>query len=127
VLDLSPPHPEPALRAFRELGFRPLVPVTLESFADSETRASWVREKHARVFQLVSDLHPTLRVDLFLEPPFDFELAYARRHRAAIAPGREISFVGFDDLVAMKRAAGRPQDLADLDRLERVRRRGPEG
>ncbi len=122
VLDLEPPHPAPALEAFRELELVPLVPVGLEQFADAAVRRSWAVEKHARVFQLWSERHPTLRVDLFLEPPFDFAQAYARRHRAAIAPGLEVSFVAFDDLLAMKRGAGRPQDLADIDRLERIRR-----
>lgn len=124
VLDLEPPHPEPALRAFAELDLRPLAPVPLARFADAAARESWVRERQARVFQLFSDRHPTLRVDLFLEPPFDFERAYSRRHRAAIAPGLEVSFVALEDLLAMKRAAGRPQDLADVDRLERLRDRG---
>lgn len=121
VLDLEPPHPRPALDAFRELELRPLVPVPLEQFADAEIRQSWVRDKHARVFQLWSERHPTLRVDLFLEPPFDFAVAFRRRFRAAIAPALDVSFVALDDLLAMKRAAGRPQDLADLDRLEKIR------
>ena len=41
--------------------------------------------------------------------------------------GAEIRVADIDDLLAMKRAAGRPQDLADIDALEtvkRVRRRG---
>ncbi len=122
VLDLEPPHPRPALEAFRELSLRPLVPVRLEEFADPGKRRHWVRDKHARVFQLWSERHPTLRVDLFIEPPFEFEPAYRRRHRATIAPGIDASFVALEDLLAMKRAAGRPQDLADIDRLEKVRR-----
>jgi len=32
-----------------------------------------------------------------------------------------VLFAGYDDLVAMKRAAGRPQDAADLHELEQVR------
>jgi hypothetical protein len=32
-----------------------------------------------------------------------------------------VLFAGYDDLVAMKRAAGRPQDVADLHELERIR------
>jgi hypothetical protein len=32
-----------------------------------------------------------------------------------------VRFAGYDDLVAMKRAAGRPQDAADLHELARVR------
>jgi hypothetical protein len=122
VLDLTPPHPGPALEAFRELGLQPLVPVRLEEFADPAARESWVREKAARVFQLWSEAHRTLRVDLFLEPPFAFQSAWNRRHRAPIAAGLEVSFVALDDLLAMKRAAGRPQDLADIDRLEKLRR-----
>lgn len=35
-------------------------------------------------------------------------------------------FAGYEDLVAMKRVAGRPLDLADIDELERVRQ-DPEG
>jgi hypothetical protein len=33
-----------------------------------------------------------------------------------------VAFAGYDDLVAMKRTAGRPQDKADLHELELVRR-----
>jgi hypothetical protein len=121
VLDLEPPHPRPALEAFRGLGLRPLVPVSLEEFADPGKRREWIHDKHARVLQLWSESHPTLRVDLFLELPFDFDSAYRRRFRAEIAPGVEVSFVALDDLLAMKRAAARPQDLADIDRLEKIR------
>lgn len=51
------------------------------------------------------------------------------RHRARylVAGGLAVLAHGFvrvtlDDLLAMKRAAGRPQDLTDIDRLERLRR-----
>lgn len=124
VLDLEPPHPEPALRAFATLGLRPLVPVPLAAFGDASQRRLWIQEKHARVLPLGSERHPTLRVDLFLEPPFDFRAAHARCHRADVEPGLEVPFVSLDDLLVMKRAAGRPQDLADVDRLERVRASG---
>ena len=33
-----------------------------------------------------------------------------------------VRFAGYDDLLTMKRAAGRPQDTVDLDQLERIRR-----
>lgn len=121
ILDFEAPHPKPALEAFRSLGLVPLVPVALDQFADPEARASWIRDKNARVFQLWSEQHLTLRVDLFLESPLDFASAWARRHRASIAPGLEVSFVALEDLLAMKRAAARPQDLADIDRLEKLR------
>jgi predicted nucleotidyltransferase len=50
------------------------------------------------------------------------------RERATVVDldGVEIRVVSLDDLLAMKRAAGRPQDVADIDALltaDRVRRR----
>jgi len=56
-------------------------------------------------------------IDLFVEPPFDFESAYARAARFALAPGLQATFVGLADLLDMKRTAGRPQDHQDLEAL----------
>ena len=44
-----------------------------------------------------------------------------------VAPGVPATFVGRQDLLAMKRRAGRPQDLADIDALESVDREGADG
>jgi hypothetical protein len=41
--------------------------------------------------------------------------------RMEIEPGFVIAVVGLDDLIRMKRAAGRQKDLADLPDLERLR------
>jgi hypothetical protein len=40
--------------------------------------------------------------------------------------GLPIRVISLDDLIANKRAAGRPQDLADVAKLERVRARQPQ-
>ena len=32
-----------------------------------------------------------------------------------------VAFAGYDHLVALKRAAGRPHDLADIEEIERAR------
>jgi predicted nucleotidyltransferase len=41
--------------------------------------------------------------------------------------GIVVAVAALDDLLAMKRAAGRPQDLADIEALEVVRRIRAEG
>lgn len=51
---------------------------------------------------------------------------YRRLREAAVQPDIEmlderIMFVGIDDLIAMKAAAVRDQDLIDIDMLERSR------
>jgi hypothetical protein len=65
---------------------------------------------------------PPLRVDLLQSlPGIDFEEAWLRRCDIETG-GSVVHVVGFDDLVALKTAAGRPQDLADLRALARARR-----
>lgn len=61
-----------------------------------------------------------LVVDLFVREPFDFDAVYARAARAQLDT-TTATVIALEDLVALKRAAGRPQDLADIDALERLR------
>ena len=66
--------------------------------------------------------HPPQRIDLLQSIPGieDFERGYARRTCVPI-DGVDVNVIGFEDLLVAKRAAGRPQDLVDVSRLEKVR------
>lgn len=122
LLDLAPDYLPHALQVLADLGYQPTVPVPLDQFADPEARARWRREKDARVFPLYSDRHPTLGIDLFLENPLPFGQAWEHVAWFDLRPGLKVPFVGLDDLLAMKRAAGRPQDVVDVETLEELRR-----
>src|SRR6266545_3039252 len=118
VLDPEPQALRRAIGVLSDLGYRPRAPVELVDFADGEKRRLWVREKGLAVFSLFSPEHPATEIDLFIEPPFDFDRAYARAARFEVATGIVATFVGRTDLIEMKRKAGRPQDLADVAGLE---------
>ncbi|MEQ1728752.1 MAG: hypothetical protein ABL982_10250 [Vicinamibacterales bacterium] len=120
ILDFSAPNLARAIDALRSLGYQPRVPVPFEEFADADTRARWSREKNMKVFCLYSDAHAATEVDLFVEPPLDFETAYASAARMEVAPGVYAVFVGYRDLLRLKTHAGRPTDLDDIRRLEAV-------
>lgn len=120
VLALADPNAGRALDALGQLGYRPAVPVVLHDFLDASKRQDWIRNKNARVFPLVSDAHPLTPVEIFLEEPFDFDEAYSHAVRQEVAPLLSAAFVGLDELLAMKRAAAREQDLADVAELERL-------
>ena len=49
----------------------------------------------------------------------DFETAWTRRVEA-IVDGNSYDVIGREDLIANKRASGRPLDLIDADKLERM-------
>jgi len=121
VLDPDPEAIQRAIVALEGQGYRPRAPVPFAEFADPEARARWVRDKGLRVFSAASPQHPATELDLFVQMPFDFEDAYRRAELKEIAPGLTASFVGLADLIDMKRAVGRPQDLQDVEQLERLR------
>jgi len=118
VLDPGPEPMRRAVAALSNLGYRPRAPVEFIEFADPGQRVRWSREKGLTVFSAFSPEHPATEIDLFVEMPFDFEVVYARAERKEVAPGLEATFVGLSDLIAMKRSAGRPQDLQDVESLE---------
>ena len=111
-----------ALRVFEALGFLPLVPVKIQDFAEPQNRQEWIREKNMLVFSLWHSSNPMAKVDLFVEEPFDFEAAYERVERKDLGK-TQAPVVSLDDLISMKRTAGRSQDLADLETLEILRTR----
>jgi hypothetical protein len=64
---------------------------------------------------------PPLRIDVVKGVPGgSFDAAYPGRVVATWS-GVPVSVVGLDDLIALKRASGRPQDLVDADALVAVR------
>lgn len=61
---------------------------------------------------------PPFRIDILTEiSGVDFDGAWPRRAMFNVL-GRDLPFIGRRDLIANKRAAGRPRDLADLADLE---------
>lgn len=121
VLALDAANLRAAVRALDALGYTPRAPVDLEELADPDRRAAWVREKGLVVFSLASPAHPMTEVDVFVEQPFPFEEAHARALWADLGTLR-VPVASLQDLIAMKRRAGRPQDLEDVRHLEEIAR-----
>lgn len=122
ALDLTADNPGRAIEALTRLGLTPLLPVEAGDFADPEIRAGWVADRHLLVFTLVDPDDPFRRVDIFAEDQVPFDDLWARSEPMSLG-AVEVRVASIDDLIAMKRAAGRPQDLADIAALERIRER----
>ncbi len=112
VVQLEETNVRNAITALQALGFNPRAPVDPMELADATTRRSWIRDKGLTVFSLWSVEMPGTEVDLFVEEPFDFDDADTRAISADLG-GIVVRVVGRDDLIAMKRAVGRPKDLED--------------
>lgn len=119
VLDMRPENLQRAIRALQGLGYRPRAPVRFEDYADAAQREAWRVEKNMKVFSVWSPDHQATVIDLFVDCPFDFERAFATARQHEIVPGLRATFVGLEDLLALKAAAGRPVDLDDIAHLRR--------
>ena len=75
-----------------------------------------------RAFSLVDPTNPMRVVDLLLKPEVSFEELLARSQEGFVGE-TSIRVASLDDLITLKRYAGRPQDLADIEKLEAIRKR----
>jgi hypothetical protein len=126
VIALDRPNLGAALAALERLGYRPRAPVSLEQFLDPDARRGWIEDKGLTVFSLWSPELPATEIDLFASEPFPFEAAYARAVRIDLGT-TTVTVASISDLIALKRQAGRPQDLEDVRTLEAITRELEEG
>lgn len=109
-----------ALLALRNAGYQPTAPVRLEDFADPAVRTRWIEQKNMEVFQLY---HDTRRVtlDIMASVPIGFDELWADAVDVRLER-TTVKVAAIDHLIRMKRDAGRPQDLSDVEALEAIQR-----
>ena len=122
VIDLFPPEARKALDTLTGLGFRPRAPVEPLAFADPATRHQWIHDKGMRVFSMWDPANPMREVDLFVEHLIDFDELWNRSDIINLSH-TAVRIASIPDLIRLKRLAGRPQDLADIEALEIILRR----
>lgn len=126
VLDLSSDNVSSALGVLQQQGLRPRLPVPAEQFADPEIRERWQRERHLKVFSLYDPADALREVDLLAEAPVPFPQLW-EASQVMMVDDVPIRVASIDHLIAMKRAVGRPQDIADVVALEGLRDDTDEG
>ncbi|MGC3990942.1 MAG: hypothetical protein QM796_14945 [Chthoniobacteraceae bacterium] len=120
VIRLESKNIERGLNCLFEIGYQIAIPVEMKDVLDPEMRAVWKREKQMLVLKLWSDRHQRTPIDIFIYEPFEFTAERAQAMLQEVAPGVEAAFLSLPALLQMKREAGRPQDLLDIEELIRV-------
>lgn len=121
ILDLDDPA---SLGAFfsscKALNLRPLLPVKLEDFGVKAIREKWIKEKHMIVFCLTLPDNPFSKIDVFVQPPDNFQTMFANKKTLEVKNEGavfHINLISIEDLIEMKKAAGRDKDLLDINNL----------
>lgn len=120
VLHLERENVLRAMGALKDIGYQPLLPVDPTEFAEEQKRKSWRDEKHMIVFQMRHPRPESTRLDIFVEEPFSFNEEYPRAYWEEVQ-GVRAPILRYDELLRLKRASGRPQDLADIAELELIK------
>jgi len=123
VVQLDSRSVHAAFNALSTLGYRPLVPVTANGFADPLQRKQWIEDKGMTVLNFHSDRYQETPIDIFVTEPFDFEKEYAESAIREVAHGLSVRILKLDTLLRMKQEAGRPQDLADIAELRQLHKK----
>ncbi len=100
------------------LGLKPSVPVKLADLADANKRETLFREKHLIALSLIGDKPEIPTVDIVIHHPLDFKKAYLNKVERDVS-GTSVMLASIEDMITLKKAAGRAQDLADIAHLER--------
>lgn len=102
------------------LKLSPRVPVALARLADPTYRRE-MAERRLLALTFTDSNDPLREVDVLVSPPgidADEIVSRAAELRLGDLPVRVVALA---DLIAMKRLAGRAQDLSDVEHLERIR------
>ncbi len=124
IVDLEPNEARKAIDAMVSIGFQNRVPVDPYLFTDAEERKRWKREKNAVVFTMLDPDFPVFVVDFFIENPIEFQALFDRALTAEFK-GLSCRVCSIDDLIDLKKQAGRPKDLVDIDMLQRLKSNPP--
>jgi hypothetical protein len=99
------------------LGFSPQQPIPRASAVSAETLLKVAGEKGMRAFSWSHETQPFLVVDLLVGPPFQWNEDLLERVGIF---GVEVLVLRKEELIRLKRLAGRDKDLADVRELEKL-------
>lgn len=121
IVDLAPQQARRAMEVLQALGLQARAPVNPLDFAVPAQRRSWIEDKGMRVFSMFDPANPMREVDLFAESPVDFEELWEGSIIMDLGD-TTARVASIPHLIQLKRLAGRPQDLLDIEALEEIQR-----
>lgn len=112
VLEFSLENVNKFVSFLKELNLRPLIPINPSDLSNHRKREEWIQEKHAKVINFTNP-DGTLKLDVALI------YNYQEIEKNIIeVEGVKVPLISKEMFISMKREAGRPIDLNDIEKLE---------
>jgi hypothetical protein len=109
------------IAAAKRLKLKPVVPVTLDDFADPAKVQGWIDDKHMLAFALRSPERWVPTLDILVKPAVAFEAAFDRQV-STTAEGVPVRLAAVEDIIKLKTGTGRQKDEADINALQQLLR-----
>jgi len=100
-------------KAFKEIGLVSLLPIDSNNLFNF--REEYIQNRHMIVWNFYDPKNPINQVDIII----NYDLKNAETKIITTSSGK-IRVLSRKDLIAMKKASGRPQDLEDVKALENL-------
>ncbi len=121
IIDVSPANLERLQKAFKALGYRPRVSISMQDFLNPGNWEKRKREKGMIALNLYHPKEPYQEIDLLVNVPLSYEKA-KKRAVFARSGSLKVNLVGLADLIEMKKTAGRAQDKSDILALRKIKK-----
>ena len=105
----------------KELGYVTRLPVSPDDLANPDKVKDWIENKNLKAFSFYHKNENYKVIDIVLVHPLNFEKSFKNR-TVKRAKDIDIYLASIDDVVKMKEFSGRPQDLSDIEMLNKVRK-----
>ncbi|MHC4638404.1 MAG: DUF6036 family nucleotidyltransferase [Planctomycetota bacterium] len=109
------------VKTIQNLGFRPRVPMKSEDIVDPLVRQRLRQEKNMKVFSFYHPKEAISLVDVLIDEPLDYQKIKAHVEKMKVGK-LLVPVISSDDLIALKKISGRPQDLADIESLRQIKK-----
>lgn len=120
LVEMSDENLAKVVKILKSRGYYVKQPVDPMGIADEKKREGWIKNKHMKAFNFYKD-KSLEEVDIIIESPVSYK--EARKDVVSFnVDGIRLSVISIDNLIKMKKKAGRDIDKLDISELREIKR-----
>jgi len=118
-VDLAESNLKKIVDILGELKFKPRLPVSPLDILDPKKRAEWINKKNLFAFTFYNEKKTYQELDILLGVSLNFTSAWAEKITLE-AGSISIPVISISNLIELKKAGGRKQDISDIEALRQI-------
>lgn len=121
ILALEPENMTKMDALMKSLGYTPRPPIGLHELKNAEIIHKLIEEKGMQAYTF-TDSNSLFSIDILTEDSLSFSTFEKKKSIVEMDHNLKIPVVSIDDLIAMKKKIGRPNDLSDIQALQSLKK-----